>query len=183
MSQDDRPPAAERVGRPRPAIEPRLLSHRLAAEYCGMSVPHFDNHIGSQVPPMAFGRKKLWDRRAIDEWLDRRGGLGEAPTTSIDWARRVLDSQAERGVGLMFRKTLILAALLSGIAIAPATAAEWGVCPIYPTAESNACIAKRDVTIKLCQDFDGAERMRCYDTVERTGRAPSPTPTVIRGNR
>ena len=47
---------------------PRLLPRRLAAAYCGVSVNHFLAHV--PVACVEVGTKKLWDRRAIDAWLD-----------------------------------------------------------------------------------------------------------------
>lgn len=58
----------------------RLLAHQQAAEYCGMSVPHFDAHVAPHVPALDFGRKLLWDKKAIDLWLDWRSGIGQAST-------------------------------------------------------------------------------------------------------
>jgi hypothetical protein len=60
-----------------PARWPRLLDRQDAAEYCGVSVNHFLAHC--PVPPMTFGSKKLWDRHAIDAWLDGGHG-GNVPT-------------------------------------------------------------------------------------------------------
>jgi len=49
---------------------PRLLNRRDAAKYCGMSVNHFLKHIGEKIPPYKFGRRKLWDVRRLDSFLD-----------------------------------------------------------------------------------------------------------------
>lgn len=57
---------------------PRLLPRELAAAYCGVSVNHFLAHV--PVPSVKIGTKKLWDRAAIDHWLD--GDQGDRlPTT------------------------------------------------------------------------------------------------------
>lgn len=59
-------------------LTPRLLSRDLAAEYCGVAAPTFDEHIGKAVPPVEIGRRRLWDIKALDRWLDERSGLVDA---------------------------------------------------------------------------------------------------------
>lgn len=68
-----------------PARWPRLLDRKDAAEYCGVSVNHFLEHV--PVSPMKLGEKKLWDRRAIDEWLDG-GSSGRDTTSTKEWLDR-----------------------------------------------------------------------------------------------
>lgn len=60
---------------------PRLLPREMAAAYCGVSVNHFLAHV--PVAHREIGSKKLWDRRAIDEWLD-----GGDNTGSEEWLER-----------------------------------------------------------------------------------------------
>lgn len=48
---------------------PRLMPREVAAEYCGVSANHFLAHV--QVPPRMLGAKKLWDRKALDAWIDK----------------------------------------------------------------------------------------------------------------
>lgn len=55
-------------------IPPRLLSLRQAAAYCGVSAPTFQSHV-PVMPIEKLGRRLLWDRRALDAWLDRESGL------------------------------------------------------------------------------------------------------------
>lgn len=56
---------------------PRLLSRDEAAAYCGVSPNMFEEHVG--VPSIkAFGARRLWDRIALDLWLDRESGITEA---------------------------------------------------------------------------------------------------------
>lgn len=63
-----------------PNLPPRLLSRDQAAEYCGgISAPHFDATIGTEVKPIEVGRRKLWDVRALDRYLDVKSGLIEEP--------------------------------------------------------------------------------------------------------
>ena len=69
--------------RTRLPLEPRLLSRELAAAYCGLSVPTFETTC--PVRAVRFRSRVLYDRRAIDRWLDsvvgvpvdNLGGAGE----------------------------------------------------------------------------------------------------------
>lgn len=47
---------------------PRMLSADQAAAYCGMSDEHLRRHC--PVGPLEFGKRRLYDRRRIDQWLD-----------------------------------------------------------------------------------------------------------------
>jgi len=61
-----------------PNLPPRLLSRDQAAEYCGgISTGLFDETIGSEVPPIELHKRKLWDVRALDRYLDECSGLIE----------------------------------------------------------------------------------------------------------
>lgn len=64
-----------------PGLTPRMLCREAAAEYCGISGTHFDTHV--DVPPVEIGRRKVWDIRSLDRWLDQRSGLVE-PLRQID---------------------------------------------------------------------------------------------------
>jgi hypothetical protein len=57
------------------SLPPRLLTREQAAEYCGVSPNHFDQHC--DVQPIRFGRRALFDRMALDEWIDKLQGRGE----------------------------------------------------------------------------------------------------------
>lgn len=52
---------------PRP--ERRMLTTEEAADYCGLSVNSFRAYV--RVPPVNFGRSVRYDRKQVDEWLDR----------------------------------------------------------------------------------------------------------------
>jgi hypothetical protein len=56
-------------------MTPRLLSRDGAAAYCGMSPNHFEEHVAKAVHPLHFGKRCLWDVRALDRWLDQQSGL------------------------------------------------------------------------------------------------------------
>lgn len=75
-------------------ITPRLLSREAAAAYLSISPNHFDEHVVPSIPAVeGFGRRRLWDRNAIDRWLDERSGLVDAPD-STDWVGRLRDGGA-----------------------------------------------------------------------------------------
>lgn len=60
-------------------ITPRLLSADEAAYYVGLSRPVFQATIGREIPPIKIGvRRLLWDRTAIDRWIDARSGIPSA---------------------------------------------------------------------------------------------------------
>ena len=61
---------------------PRLLDRQMAAAYCSVSVNHFFAHV--HVAPVELGAKKLWDRCAIDAWLDG----GDTSTSAEGWLDR-----------------------------------------------------------------------------------------------
>jgi hypothetical protein len=49
-----------------------LLSREQAARYCGISPNLFDETVGKDVAPIELQRRKLWDVRMIDRWIDGR---------------------------------------------------------------------------------------------------------------
>jgi hypothetical protein len=65
------------------SIPPRLLTTEQAAEYCNVSSNTFEEHVG--VNPVRLGKRKLWDRKALDEWLDSLQGRGETSTPQRGW--------------------------------------------------------------------------------------------------
>jgi predicted DNA-binding transcriptional regulator AlpA len=68
-------------------LESRLLNRKTAATYCGVSEATFNAHIVPHLLPIAIGKKLLWDRKAIDLWLD---GPSCATTLSHqEWLERV----------------------------------------------------------------------------------------------
>lgn len=55
---------------------PRLLSAVQAAAYCGVSVATFEQWTPVQpLRPAPAPKRKLWDIKALDAWLDRESGL------------------------------------------------------------------------------------------------------------
>jgi predicted DNA-binding transcriptional regulator AlpA len=57
---------------------PRLLGQALAAAYLGISERGFESRwrTGSMPAPMHIGRRLLWDRIALDRWVDEFFGDG-----------------------------------------------------------------------------------------------------------
>jgi predicted DNA-binding transcriptional regulator AlpA len=58
-------------------LHPRGLNRDQAAGYIGLSVTTFMRLIavGAMPPALHFGRRRVWDRRTLDEALDRMSGL------------------------------------------------------------------------------------------------------------
>lgn len=62
-----------------PNIAPRGLSREEAAAYVGLSPSAFADQVAARALPQAikWGRRAVWDRRALDVALDRLSGLTE----------------------------------------------------------------------------------------------------------
>lgn len=78
---------------PKPDIPgwPRLLSREQAARYCGVTANTLEHHC--PVRSVRIGTRRLWDRNALDRWVD---GLAN-DTVSLsgsDWLRRLDDGHA-----------------------------------------------------------------------------------------
>lgn len=78
-------------------ITPRLLGRVAAAIYCGMSPNHFEEYVAKAVPPLQFGRRNLWDIKALDRWLDQRSGLAHATRSIDEWAEMLGDDRPSKG--------------------------------------------------------------------------------------
>jgi hypothetical protein len=80
-------PTAPLVKKLPDGMTPRLLTPDQAAAYCGVGRENFEARVG--VPPLQlFGARRLYDRIALDRWLDRQSGLAEAEAEDgrVDWA-------------------------------------------------------------------------------------------------
>lgn len=82
---------------------PRRMSLSLAAAYCGVSPNVFTARVRETAypKPVRIGGLKVWDRKLLDEALDREVGLAEPspppkPETFEDRRRRAELSRAER---------------------------------------------------------------------------------------
>ncbi len=62
------------------SIAPRGLNVDQVAEYIGVSAPTFLLAVaaGRYPKPIPFGRRDVWDRKAIDLAMDRESGILEA---------------------------------------------------------------------------------------------------------
>jgi predicted DNA-binding transcriptional regulator AlpA len=80
-------------------MTPRLLSRNEAATYCGMSPDEFGRRIATKVRPLDLGmRKLLWDRKALDRWLDELSGLVQPVRPFDEWLKRLPgDDRADQG--------------------------------------------------------------------------------------
>ncbi len=56
--------------------ERRLIGTKEAAQYCGVSAGTLEK---CPVKPVRIGSRKMWDRRALDAWIDAANNL--TPTT------------------------------------------------------------------------------------------------------
>ncbi len=61
---------------------PRLLSREQAAIYCGVAPETFDSYRRRGILPDPVAGTKRWDRKLIDEFLDRQSGITEGAALS-----------------------------------------------------------------------------------------------------
>lgn len=61
-------------------LHPRGLNREQAALYVGLSVSTFNKLVAARVLPaaLAFGRRRVWDRRSLDKALDGMSGIDPA---------------------------------------------------------------------------------------------------------
>ena len=66
---------------------PRLLCDDLAAAYLGLSATTFRDRVERREfpQPIQIGRRKLWDRRALDRLIDARSGFVAASRPGEGW--------------------------------------------------------------------------------------------------
>ena len=76
-------------------ITPRLLGRKEVAAYCGISPDTFENYV--PVPGIRLGKRKLWDRRCIDRWLNDLGGLAPDREPEVDPYEEWKRGEARRG--------------------------------------------------------------------------------------
>lgn len=71
-----------------PGLTPRLLTKQQASAYCNTGEENFEARVG--IPPLkVFGNRHLYDRVALDRWLDQQSGIAadEAEDKRVDWAK------------------------------------------------------------------------------------------------
>jgi hypothetical protein len=81
--------------RPAHEIEPRLLSRDMAARYCGLSVPIFESEC--PVIPVRIRTRVLYDRAAIDAWLDSLTPKPAQSSPGDRWLGKLDDADARAG--------------------------------------------------------------------------------------
>lgn len=64
--------------------EQRLMSRAEAATYCGLTPSAFSHWVSIRRLPQALPGTRRWDRRAIDEALDRLSPEPEAAKNALD---------------------------------------------------------------------------------------------------
>ncbi len=67
-----------------PGIIPRMLTKEQVAEYCNISIPHVNNWINAGLLPKPMKKTRLWDRKAVDDALDKNSGLKSNSTDDLD---------------------------------------------------------------------------------------------------
>jgi hypothetical protein len=87
-AEPERSRAALRANRLPRGMTPRLLSREAAAAYCGVGPETFEQRVGV-TPLKCFGNRILYDRVALDLWLDQQSGLPAPGATGIDWSQRL----------------------------------------------------------------------------------------------
>lgn len=67
-------------------MTPRLLTAEQAAAYCGVGRENFEARVGVR-PVKVFGNRVLYDRVALDRWLDQVSGVpSEKPQgAGVNW--------------------------------------------------------------------------------------------------
>jgi len=66
-------------------VIPRLLGRDDAAFYVGVSGPHFDAHVAPHVQSIRLGRRRLFDVRALDGWLDVKFAPSRVSRSATEW--------------------------------------------------------------------------------------------------
>src|SRR5947207_1590644 len=69
-------------------ITPRGLSRRAAAEYCGLAPSTFDARVneGLLPSPVFPGRRRVWDRLALDRALNSLSGVADHVSNTAEEA-------------------------------------------------------------------------------------------------
>ncbi|TBH00371.1 helix-turn-helix transcriptional regulator [Rhizobium leguminosarum] len=82
-------------------IEPRLISRKEAAAYCGIGESTFSLWVANHKMPPAIAGTRKWDKRAIDARLDEISGIGISPKnsgeTDLQKWRRERDARRKTG--------------------------------------------------------------------------------------
>jgi predicted DNA-binding transcriptional regulator AlpA len=75
-------------------LPPRLLDLEMSAAYVGLSASAFLGGVkeGRYPAPIQDGKRKQWDRKALDAAIDRRSGLTSSSTDPVDEMLRAIDA-------------------------------------------------------------------------------------------
>lgn len=69
--------------------QPRLISKKQAAAYCGVSVQGFDDYRRRGIVPGPIEGTRKWDKMKIDIWLDSASKIISADANPLDeWRAR-----------------------------------------------------------------------------------------------
>lgn len=71
-----------------PVSDRRMLDRKEAASYVGVSVTYFDSLVSKNLmpAPVLFGRRKAWDRRDLDQAIDRaKTSTSGHPAVEAGW--------------------------------------------------------------------------------------------------
>jgi hypothetical protein len=74
---------------------PRLLTRKAAAAYVGVSAPTFAKWVLAGILPPSVSVTKMWDRKAIDDRLDKISGL-ETSAASDGYELRKRERDAKK---------------------------------------------------------------------------------------
>ncbi len=67
-----------------PMQSPRLLTRQQAAAYCSISLETFDDYRRRGIVPDPVDGTARWDRKLIDQWLDRASGIKSEKLDPLD---------------------------------------------------------------------------------------------------
>ncbi len=67
-----------------PLQSPRLLTKTQAAAYCGVTSSSFDDYRRRGIVPDPISGTNRWDRKLIDQWLDRASGIASTTNSPLD---------------------------------------------------------------------------------------------------
>ncbi len=70
---------------------PRLLTRQMAATYCSVSLETFDDYRRRGIVPDPVSGTARWDRKLMDQWLDRASGITSDTVTPLDEWREQRD--------------------------------------------------------------------------------------------
>lgn len=92
------------VRRPMTDDAPRLMTREQAAAYCGVTYSCFGTWIWKGIIPPALPGTRRWDRRAIDQALDKQSGIKpveDEKESEVDrWFREYEENKHSEGTKL-----------------------------------------------------------------------------------